>query len=264
MGRNWESSVNFGYVLCSGEVSVATWIKETDIAIYLMQGGYWISRITKYPSQTNPKEQVVNIGSMRNWFQRDDYPRAMTVSIGTGAPEPQPVPAAPTPATNQRSETGSTGKINAAGLDIVKSFEGMRTTAYPDPGTGGEPWTIGYGHTSAAGPPQVYPGLTITRAEAEEILQRDLIKYEKAVTEAVTRNPTSDQYSAMVSFTFNVGPAAFRDSTLLRKHNAGDFAGAANEFLRWVYAGGNVMPGLQRRRNAERALYLSQNYQQFM
>ncbi len=243
---------------------MATWIKETDIAIYLMQGGHWISRITKYPSQTNPKEQVANISSMRNWFLRDDYPRAMTVSIGTGAPEPKPMPAAATATAAAPVTLTSGGKINPAGLDIVKSFEGLRTTAYPDPGTGGDPWTIGYGHTAAAGPPEVYPGLKITKAQAEEILQRDLNQYEQAVTAAVTRSATSDQFSAMVSFTFNVGPSAFRDSTLLKKHNAGDFAGAANEFLRWVYAGGNVMPGLQRRRKAERALYLSQDYHQFM
>jgi GH24 family phage-related lysozyme (muramidase) len=239
---------------------MGTWIKETDIAIYLMQGGYWISRITKYPSQTNPKEQVVNIGSIKSWFLRNDYPRAMTVSIGTGAPEPQPMPPPPPPPPPPPS--GST--INAAGLEIVKSFEGLELRAYPDPGTGGEPWTIGYGHTSAAGPPRVQPGLTITRAEAEEILKRDLGVFEKAVAAAVTRTPTSDQFSAMVSFTFNVGAGAFRDSTLLRKHNAGDFAGAANEFLRWVYAGSQILPGLQRRRNAERALYLSGNWQQFL
>ena len=74
---------------------MGTWIKETDIAIYLMQGGYWVSRITKYPSQSNPKEQVVNIGSIKSWFLRDDFPQAMTVSLGTGAPEPQPMPPPP-------------------------------------------------------------------------------------------------------------------------------------------------------------------------
>jgi GH24 family phage-related lysozyme (muramidase) len=237
---------------------MGTWIKETDKAIYLMQGGYWISRITKYQSQNNPKERVVNISGLRSWFNRPDYPRAMTVAINTGAPEPNPMPAKPPP------PPPSSGKTNAKGLDIIKSFEGLRTAAYPDPGTGGEPWTIGYGHTSAAGPPNVYPGLTITTAEAEEILKRDLGVFENTVSSATTRTPTSDQFSAMVSFTFNVGSGAFRDSTLLKKHNAGDFAGAADEFLRWVYANGNVMAGLERRRKAERALYLSQDYTQFL
>lgn len=238
---------------------MGTWIKETDIAIYLMQGGYWVSRITKYPSNNNPKEQVVNIGSVKSWFLRDDYPRAMTVSIGTGAPEPQPMPPPPPPPLPQPSST-----INAAGLELVKGFEGLSLTAYPDPGTGDEPWTIGYGHTSVAGPPQVFKGLTITRAEADDILKRDLAQYEKAVADAVTRTPTSNQFSALVSFTFNVGPSNLQSSTLLQKHNAGDFAGAAEEFGRWVYAGDQIMPGLQRRRRAERALYRSENWRQFM
>ncbi|TVQ10832.1 MAG: lysozyme [Leptolyngbya sp. DLM2.Bin27] len=235
---------------------MGTWIKETDIAIYLMQGGYWISRITKYPSNTNPKEQVVNIGSIKTWFLRDDYPRAMTVSIGTGTPEPQPMPPPPPPP--------SSSVINAAGVEIIKAFEGLGLSAYPDPGTGGEPWTIGYGHTSAAGPPQVHPGLTITRSEAEAILKRDLAQYEKAVANAVTRPLTGNQFSALVSFTFNVGAANLQSSTLLKKHNAGDAAGAAEEFGRWVYAGGDVMPGLVRRRRAEQALYRSENWRQFL
>ncbi|KAB1986697.1 lysozyme, partial [Haemophilus parainfluenzae] len=81
-------------------------------AIYLMSGGYWVSRITKYPSQTNPKEQVVNIASIRSWFDRPDYPRAMTVSIGTGTPEPQPAPPPPPPPPTPPNS----GKINSAGL----------------------------------------------------------------------------------------------------------------------------------------------------
>lgn len=239
---------------------MSTWIKETDIAIYLMQGGYWISRITKYPSQTNPKEKVVNIASLKAWFAREDYPRAMTVAIGTGSPEPQPLP----PPPPKPVVPASTNRINAAGLAIIKAFEGLATTAYPDPGTGGEPWTIGYGHTSAAGDPQVHPGLRITAAQAEDILKRDLLLFEQAVTQSVTRLPTSNQFSALVSFTFNVGPNNLRTSTLLQKHNAGDITGAADEFLKWVYAGGQVMAGLERRRKAERALYLGQDYQAFL
>ncbi|NJL48487.1 MAG: lysozyme [Leptolyngbyaceae cyanobacterium SM2_5_2] len=174
------------------------------------------------------------------------------------SPCPRRRPVAPPP-----PRTGS-GRINPKGLHIVKVFEGLSTRAYPDPGTGGEPWTIGYGHTTAAGPPRVYPGLTITAAQAEEILKRDLNVFERAVANAVTRPPTSDQFAAMVSFTFNVGSGNFRSSTLLKKHNAGDFARAANEFQKWVYANGKVLQGLVRRRKAERALYLSQNYQQFL
>jgi GH24 family phage-related lysozyme (muramidase) len=242
---------------------MGTWMKETDVAIYLMQGGYWISRISKYPSQNNPKEKIVNISGLRSWFNRPDYPRAMTVAIGTGAPEPQPMPAQPpTPPPSP----GESGKINDSGLEIIKHFEGLRTDAYPDPATGGEPWTIGYGHTSMAGPPNVYPGLSITAAEAEEILKRDLGVYEKAVSDAVTRTPTSDQFSAMVSLTFNIGGGNFRSSTVLREHNNGNFSAAANAFLMWNKAGNPLqeMAGLTRRRNAERMLYLSQDYHQYL
>jgi GH24 family phage-related lysozyme (muramidase) len=220
---------------------MATWIKETDQAIYLMQGNVWISRITKSPSSTNPQEQVVNITGMEAWFNRSDSPKGMTVSMGTGAPEPEQwVPP-------------QSGQINQAGLDLIKHFEGLRTTAYKDPvGI----WTIGYGHTSMAGPPPVYEGMTITTAEAEIILKQDLDIFERGVTDALTITTNENQFSAMVSFSFNVGLRAYRNSTLLKKHNAGDFAGAANEFPRWVYADGQVLPGLVRRREAERALYL--------
>lgn len=227
---------------------MGTWIKETDKAFYLMQGGYWISRLTKYPSTTNPLEQVVNTAALEQWLMRPDAPTAITFSMGTGYPEPEPIPDKPEPPP---------GQINEDGIIIVKSFEGLRLQAYQDSvGI----WTIGYGHTSMAGPPDVYPGMVITEAEADQILRRDLDLFEAGVTRGIAIATNSDQFSAMVSFAFNVGLGAFRDSTLLRKHNAGDFAGAANEFLRWVYAGGQVLPGLERRRKAERALYLSQDY----
>ncbi|HEY9880348.1 MAG TPA: lysozyme [Leptolyngbyaceae cyanobacterium] len=239
---------------------MGTWIKETDKAIYLMQGGYWISKISKYPSNNNPKEQVLNVTGLRSWFTRDDFPQAMTVSVGTGGPEPQPMPTAPKPPTPPVAPSGSK-TINAAGLEIIKHFEGVRLKAYQDSvGV----WTIGYGHTSMAGPPNVTPGLTISSAEAENILKRDLGVFEKGVDAAVTVTPNSDQFSALVSFAFNVGLGNLRSSTLLKKFNAGDARGAAEEFLRWSYAGGKQLPGLLRRRNAERALFLSQNYRAFM
>lgn len=230
---------------------MSTWIKATDKAFYLMQGGYWLSRLSIYPSPTNPKERVADADAIGRWLLRPDAPTAIVFSRGTGYPEPEPIPDQPPP------PPPTTGQINSDGLLIIKSFEGLELRAYQDSvGV----WTIGYGHTSMAGPPQVYPGMVITKAEAEEILRRDLRVFETGVQNALTIATNSDQFSAMVSFSFNVGLGAFRDSTLLRKHNAGDFAGAANEFLRWVYAGGQFLPGLERRRKAERALYLSQDY----
>lgn len=238
---------------------MGTWIKETDKAIYLMQGGYWISKISKYPSSKSPKEQVLNVTGLRAWFARDDFPQAMTVSVGTGGPEPQPMPTPPKPVAPP--PPASSKVINASGLEIIKHFEGVRLKAYQD---SVNVWTIGYGHTSMAGPPNVTAGLTITAAEAENILKRDLGLFEKGVSEAVKISVNSDQFSALVSFAFNVGVGNLKSSTLLKKLNADDYTGAADEFLRWTKAGGNELPGLVRRRRAERALFLSQDYHAFM
>lgn len=230
-----------------------TWVKETNVAIYLMRGNGWISRITKSPSPTNPLEQVLDLEAMRQWFGLPNAPTGMTFSIGTGAPEPEE--------WREPTSPGHSGEINASGLDVVKHFEGLRTTAYQDAvGV----WTIGYGHTSMAGPPTVHAGMTITEAEAEVILAQDLDVFERGVANALTTTTNADQFSAMVSFAFNVGVGAFRNSTLLKRHNARRFPEAADEFLRWIYGNGQVLPGLERRRKAERALYLSEDYQQFM
>ncbi len=228
---------------------MGTWIKETDAAIYLMDGGHWIDRIDKSPSSNNPQEQVLDVVAMAAWMMRTDAPTAMVFSLGTGYAEPPPASTAPPPTASCQ--------IYDDVLLIIVSFDGLELTAYQDSvGI----WTIGYGHTSMAGPPTVTPGLRISEAEAERILQQDLKVFERGVDAALAIATTADQFSAMVSFAFNVGVGALEDSTLLRKHNAGDFVGAADEFLRWVFAGGQKLAGLERRRNAERALYLSQDY----
>lgn len=147
--------------------------------------------------------------------------------------------------------------VNAATLDLIKHSEGWVDHAYPDPGTGGEPLTIGYGHTSAAGPPRVTAGMTISPAEGETILQADLAKSEADVARLVKVPLNDNQRGALVSFDFNIGVGSFATSTLLRKLNAGDYAGAADEFLRWDHAAGKILPGLTVRRQAERALFLS-------
>jgi|GEM_PF-247884 len=230
-----------------------TWVKETDVAIYLMRENAWISRILKTPSATNPLEKVLDLDKMEEWFDLPNAPAGMTIALNTDAPEPEQ--------WGDRPPDEHTGEINALGLEVVKHFEGLRLTAYRDAvGI----WTIGYGHTSMAGPPTVTEGMTITEAEAEAILAQDLDIFERGVANALTVPTNSDQYSAMVSFAFNVGVGAFRNSTLLRKHNSRDFAGAAEEFLRWVFGNGQVLPGLERRRKAERALYLSEDVYQFM
>lgn len=147
-------------------------------------------------------------------------------------------------------------KTSQAGIDLIKEFEGLRLKAYPDPATGGAPWTIGYGTTSAAGVGAVYKGMEITQVQAESMLVRSLEIYEKAVLRALTRIPTQPQFDAMVSLAYNIGSTAFASSSVVRNFNAGNIVQAAGSFRLWTKAGGKVMPGLIRRRDAERALFL--------
>jgi GH24 family phage-related lysozyme (muramidase) len=156
---------------------------------------------------------------------------------------------------------GAGRRINQAGLDLVKNSEGYAqqipgTTsvrAYPDPGTGGAPWTIGYGHTGS----DVTPGLVITQAQATVLLQSDLRSAEAAVSQLATVALSDNQFAALVDFVFNLGAGALGGSTLLSLLNAGDYAGAAGEFGKWVFADGQELPGLVTRRAAERALFLT-------
>lgn len=138
-------------------------------------------------------------------------------------------------------------KIGAAGLAIIKSFEGLRLSSYLCPA---KIWTIGYGSTG----PHVKSFMTITAAQAEALLQQDLARFEQAVAEAAPK-ATGPQFDAMVSLAFNIGITAFQNSTLLRRHRAGDHVAAKAEFARWNKAGDKVLAGLVRRRAAESALY---------
>lgn len=151
-------------------------------------------------------------------------------------------------------------KASERGVAFIAAHEGVVLRAYPDPGSGGEPWTIGVGHTSRAGPPEVFKGMTITRAKAFDILAYDVRTFEEAVEEAVTVSLAQREFDALVSFTMNVGPANLERSTLLRKLNAGDFEGAAEEFPKWKRAAGRVLPGLVRRRAEEAELFLHGDY----
>lgn len=141
-------------------------------------------------------------------------------------------------------------RVSDAGIALIKSFEGLELEAYPDPATGGEPWTIGYGHTG-----EVTPGMVITEAEADELLLQDVAQFEMCVNGALQVPVTQGQFDALVSFAFNLGCRNLRNSTLLAKLNAGDNVGAAAEFVRWNRAAGKVMAGLTRRREAERDLF---------
>jgi lysozyme len=146
-------------------------------------------------------------------------------------------------------------KTGARGSRLIRQFEGLRCDAYRDSvGI----WTIGYGHTAEAGPPKPAPGMRITRAEAEAILALDLVKYEVAVDGALTQVPSQNQFDAMVSLCFNIGPGNFTRSSVVRAFNAGDQKAAAQAFLAWTKAGGRVLAGLARRREAEKRLFMSQ------
>lgn len=146
-------------------------------------------------------------------------------------------------------------KTGARGLSLIRQFEGLRREAYKDSvGI----WTIGYGHTAAAGLPKPVPGMRVTEVEAEAILAVDLGKYEAAVEAALRQEPSQNQFDAMVSLCFNIGPGNFTRSSVVRAFNAGDEKAAARAFLAWNRAGGRVLAGLTRRREAEKRLFLSQ------
>ena len=147
--------------------------------------------------------------------------------------------------------------INKAALELLKTSEGFVDHWYPDPGTGGAPWTCCYGHTSAAGLPHYSPGQTFTIAQGEAILQQDLA-FAESVVRTLVKVPLNDnQFGALVSFVFNVGTSNFANSTMLRLLNSGAKMTAAEEFPRWNHAAGRVLPGLTTRRLAERALFLT-------
>ncbi|MGA7156034.1 MAG: lysozyme [Acidobacteriaceae bacterium] len=134
------------------------------------------------------------------------------------------------------------------GLALTKSFEGLHLEAYRD--CAGI-WTIGYGHTG----PAVSDGQTINDEEAEMLLRADLAEAITWVNRKITAKVSQNQFDALVDFCFNAGRGNFVQSTLLRKVNAEDFAGAAAQFGLWVHAGGEVVPGLVRRRAAEAEMF---------
>lgn len=121
----------------------------------------------------------------------------------------------------------------------------------------GAPWTIGIGHTGSVDGKPVTPGMVITREKSRALLKADAAIATSAVNKLVSAKLNQNQFDALVDFTFNLGQGNLQSSTLLRKLNADDYAGAANEFPRWNKAGGVVLNGLVKRRADERKLFLS-------
>ena len=145
--------------------------------------------------------------------------------------------------------------ISKVGIDLIKSFEGCYLKAYKCPAG---VWTIGWGTTEAIDGVKPHEGMVITQKQADELLIKNLKGYENAVNKYVTYSINQNQFDALVSFAYNCGNGALKTSTLLKKLNAGDVHGAANEFLRWNKANGKVLNGLTRRREAERKLFLKE------
>jgi lysozyme len=145
-------------------------------------------------------------------------------------------------------------KINKAGLDLIKSFEGLYLTAYLD--IVGVP-TIGFGCTEGVSKEDVANKRTISAETAESMLMTELDRFQKGVEACVTVPLNDNEFAALVSFSYNLGLGSLQKSTLLKLLLSGDRAGAAEQFIRWNKAGGKEVSGLTRRRLAEKALFLS-------
>ena len=180
-------------------------------------------------------------------------------------------------------------KMSANAIAMLDAFESVELEAYPDPGselglactrsglrmsqyrnvTGGQkrngaPWTIGRGHTGS----EVKPGLVWTMEQVEAAFAKDIASFERDVLSLCKLPPTQNEFDALVSFAYNVGsdididdvPEGLGDSSLLRFYNAGKKALAADQFPKWNKSKGKVLRGLTRRRNAERAMFLGQDW----
>ena len=143
--------------------------------------------------------------------------------------------------------------VSPSGIDLICDFEGKRLMAYDD-GVG--VWTIGFGTTIYPNGIKVKKGDTCTEAQAKAYMAHDLKKFELAVNSAVNVSLNQNQFDALVSLAYNIGTNAFKSSTLVKKLNARDYRGAANQFDVWVNAGGKRMQGLVNRRAKEKVLFL--------
>lgn len=146
--------------------------------------------------------------------------------------------------------------ISDAALELIKEFEGLRLNAYRDPvGI----VTIGYGYTNGAGyGPGVQMGDTWTAQQAEDMLREGVMRFANNIQRHFTIKPNPDQFGAFVSLAYNIGWQSFIKSTALKRWNAGDVKGSAEAVTWWNKAGGKVLRGLTRRREAEAALILAE------
>ena len=146
-------------------------------------------------------------------------------------------------------------QMSQEGIDaLLKKFEGCKLKAYRCPAN---VCTLGYGHTSAAGAPEVTDGMKITQQDADDSLRRDLVKYETAVYGMVQQPLNQHQFDVLVDFAYNAGVGALQKSTLLKKVNAAQFDDVPAELMKWTKGGGKVLPGLVKRRQAESSWWVS-------
>lgn len=143
--------------------------------------------------------------------------------------------------------------ISPSGIDLIRNFESLRLNAYDD-GVG--VWTIGYGTTKYPNGIRVKKGDTCTLDQAKAYMQNDLKSFEQTVNNTVKVPLNQNQFDALVSLAYNIGSTAFKNSTLVKRLNEGNYNAAANQFNVWVNAGGKRMQGLVNRRAAERTLFL--------
>lgn len=204
---------------------------------------------------------------LKRGFKQSEVDRLDAVLDGQADPG-EPRPSASVPSNNGDVSVPSVRRsrqIGKAGTALIKRFEGCArlrrdgmVEAYPDPGTGGVPWTIGWGATGVGlkKGERIGPGTRWTQEQCDTRLAKDLKRYARDVARAIGDAPTSqNQFDAMVSFHYNTG--AIGRATLTKKHKLGDYTGAAREFARWNKAGGRVLKGLVRRRSEEAKLYSS-------
>ena len=140
-------------------------------------------------------------------------------------------------------------KTGNKGIELIKHFEGCELEAYKCPAG---VWTIGYGHIKG-----VHEGMTITEHQAEEMLKSELHEYEGYINDYVTVPLNQNQFDAMVSWVYNLGGGNLRASSLLKVLNAGEYDGVPAQMMRWNKAGGKVLEGLTRRRQAEADLFVA-------
>ena len=143
-------------------------------------------------------------------------------------------------------------KTSMEGLALIKKFEGCELKAYQ---CSAGVWTIGYGHTK-----DVVEGMEITQEQAEQMLVDELHEYESYINKYVTVALSQNQFDALVSWVYNLGPANLSASTMLKVLNSGEYEDVPAQMKRWNKAGGKVLEGLVRRREAEACLFVGKEW----